>query len=255
MTWSAQQYASFEDERTRPVRDLLAALPTQNVHLAADLGCGPGNSTEALVHRFPGARVIGLDNSSDMVASARKRLPDLIFEETDIGAWNPSEAFDIILANASLQWLPDHARLYPHLINTLAPGGLLAVQTPDNLEEPAHRLMREVAADGPWARTLGKSSPLPPRHPADWYYQMLRPLCARLDIWRTTYFHPLAGGAAAVVEWFKGSALRPYLAQLDPATQAAFLERYQAAIAQAYTTLPDGTVLLPFPRLFVVAGR
>lgn len=255
MTWSAKQYSSFEDERTRPVRDLLAALPIQNVRVAVDLGCGPGNSTEALAHRFPDALVTGLDNSSDMVASARKRLPDLTFDEADIGAWNPSEAFDVILANASLQWLPDHAQLYPHLISKLAPGGLLAVQTPDNLEEPAHRLMREVAADGPWASILGKNSPLPPRHPADWYYQMLRPHSTRLDIWRTTYFHPLAGGATAVVEWFKGSALRPYLAQLDPANQTAFLERYQAAIAQAYTPLPDGTVLLPFPRLFVVAGR
>lgn len=255
MTWSAKQYSTFEDERTRPVRDLLAALPIQNVRNAVDLGCGPGNSTEALADRFPDAQITGLDNSSDMVASARTRRPDLKFEEADIGTWHPSETFDVILANASLQWLPDHAHLYPHLMDQLAPGGVLAVQTPDNLAEPAHRLMREVAADGPWADTLSTKALLPPRHPADWYYQMLRPLSTRLDIWRTTYFHPLAGGAAAVVEWFKGSALRPYLAPLDPAAQAAFLERYQAAIAQAYTTLPDGTVLLPFPRLFVVVGR
>lgn len=254
MAWSAKQYSSFEDERTRPVRDLLAALPIQNVRIAVDLGCGPGNSTEALARRFPEALITGLDNSRDMVESARTRRPDLIFEYADIGAWNPSETFDVILANASLQWLPDHARLYPHLLSKLAPGGVLAIQTPDNLEEPAHRLMREVAAAGPWASALGLHSPLPPRHPAEWYYQMLRPHCIRLDIWRTTYFHPLAGGAAAVVEWFKGSALRPYLEPLDAAMQAAFLQHYQAAIEQAYTTQPDGMVLLPFPRLFVVAG-
>lgn len=254
MSWSAKQYSTFEGERTRPVRDLLAALPEHNVRTAVDLGCGPGNSTEALAARFPDASVTGLDNSSDMVASARTQRPGLQFEEADIGTWDPTEAFDVILANASLQWLPDHAHLYPRLISKLAPGGLLAVQTPDNLEEPAHRIMREVAADGPWADALSAIS-LPPRHSANWYYEMLHPHSTRLDIWRTTYFHPLPGGAAAVVEWFKGSALRPYLGQLDAATQAAFLERYRAAIAKAYTALPDGTVLLPFPRLFVVVGR
>ncbi len=254
MTWSASKYSAFEQERTRPVRDLVAAIPTQDVRVAIDLGCGPGNSTEVLVDRFPQASVTGLDSSDDMLVAARKRLPDTRFELADIGAWNPTESFDVILANASLQWLPDHATLYPRLVSKLAPGGSLAVQTPDNLEEPAHRLAREVAADGPWASRIGGIQH-PERHGAAFYVELLRPLCTVVDVWRTTYFHPLAGGAAAVVEWFKTSALRPYLGPLDEGEKAAFLVRYLAAITEAYPALSDGTVLLPFPRLFVVAQR
>ncbi|HTD05723.1 trans-aconitate 2-methyltransferase [Undibacterium sp.] len=254
MSWSARQYSAFENERTRPVRDLVAALPMQDARVAVDLGCGPGNSTEVLAARFPSAAVTGMDSSADMVAAARKRLPALQFEQADIQTWDPPQQFDVILANASLQWVPDHAALYPRLVGKLAPGGSLAVQTPDNLEEPAHRLLRETAADGPWAGKLAAIS-LPARHSAGWYYELLRPHCTQLDVWRTTYYHALAGGAAAVVEWFKGSALQPYLGALDEAEQAAFLGQYQAAIAKAYPALADGTVLLPFPRLFVVAGR
>ncbi|NYT63188.1 trans-aconitate 2-methyltransferase [Alcaligenaceae bacterium] len=254
MTWSAKQYSNFENERTRPVRDLVAAIPVQQARIAVDLGCGPGNSTEVLAQRFPSASVSGIDSSSDMVATAKKRLPGLRFEEADIQTWNPPEKFDVILANASLQWLPGHATLYPRLLGKLAPGGSLAVQTPDNIEEPAHRLLREIAAEVPWAGKLA-SKKLPVRHSASWYYKLLAPLSQHVDVWQTTYYHPLAGGAAAVVEWFKGSALRPYLELLDETEQEAFLKRYLAAIAQAYPALPDGTVLLPFPRLFVIASR
>ena len=254
MTWSARTYSAFEQERTRPVLDLVAALPARGVQVAIDLGCGPGNSTEVLDDRFPQARVTGLDSSDDMLAAARERLPGIRFELADIEAWNPVESFDVILANASLQWLPDHATLYPRLLSRLAPGGSLAVQTPDNLEEPAHRLAREVAAQGPWASKIG-SVKHPARHDAAFYYQLLKPRCAAVDVWRTTYFHPLSGGPEAVVEWFKGSALRPYLAPLDGGEKAAFLARYLAAITQAYPALADGTVLLPFPRLFIVASR
>jgi trans-aconitate 2-methyltransferase len=254
MTWSARTYSAFEQERTRPVLDLVAALPARGVQVAIDLGCGPGNSTEVLADRFPQARVTGLDSSDDMLAAARERLPGIRFELADIEAWNPVESFDVILANASLQWLPDHATLYPRLLSRLAPGGSLAVQTPDNLEEPAHRLAREVAAQGPWASKIG-SVKHPARHDAAFYYQLLKPRCAAVDVWRTTYFHPLSGGPEAVVEWFKGSALRPYLAPLDGGEKAAFLARYLAAITQAYPALADGTVLLPFPRLFIVASR
>lgn len=136
MTWSAQQYILFEQQRTRPVRDLVAAIPNTEVRNAVDLGCGPGNSTEVLAERFPHAHVTGLDSSDDMLADARKRLPALSFELADIGAWNPAQTFDVILANASLQWLPDHATLYPHLVHQLTPGGTLAVQTPTTSMNP-----------------------------------------------------------------------------------------------------------------------
>lgn len=253
MTWSAKQYTMFEQQRTRPVRDLVAAIRNTEVHSAADLGCGPGNSTEVLAERFPDAHVTGMDSSVDMLADARKRLPALNFELADIGAWSPAKPLDVILANASLQWLPDHATLYPHLVSQLAPGGTLAVQTPDNLDEPAHRLAREVATDGPWAAKIGAVRHNE-RHTASYYYELLSQHCSTVDIWRTTYLHPLANHAA-VVEWFKGSALRPFLAALTDSEKAAFLQQYQARITQAYPALADGTVLLPFPRLFIIASR
>ncbi|MDE1169416.1 MAG: trans-aconitate 2-methyltransferase [Pseudomonas sp.] len=254
MTWSAQQYSKFEQQRTRPVIDLVAAIPTREVRTAVDLGCGPGNSTEVLAAQFPQALVSGLDSSDDMLVSARERLPGVGFEQADIATWSPGKTFDVILANASLQWVPEHATLYPRLVSLLTPGGSLAVQTPDNLEEPAHRLARQVAAEGPWASTIGAVKH-PERHGATFYYELLQGHCSSVDVWRTTYHHPLEGGAAAVVEWFKGSALRPYLEPLGAEDKAAFLARYLALISEAYPALADGTVLLPFPRLFVVATR
>ena len=256
MTWSAKQYVTFENERTRPVRDLLAAVPAVDARSVIDIGCGPANSTELLAARYPNAAVAGMDSSADMIEAARKRLPELHFELADIQAWNHPGPFDVILANAVLQWVPDHETLLPKLMAKLAPGGALAVQMPDNLEEPAHRLMREIAGEERWRGKLAKAAQArTERHDADWYYRALRPACAALDVWRTTYFHPLAGGAAAVVEWFKGSGLRPFIDPLDEEERKIFLAQYEAALAKAYPAQPDGTVLLPFPRLFIVATK
>jgi trans-aconitate 2-methyltransferase len=256
MTWSAKQYVTFENERTRPVRDLLAAVPATAARSVVDIGCGPANSTELLAARFPDAAVTGLDSSANMIEAARERLPRISFELADIETWNNPGPFDVILANAVLQWVPNHATLLPKLLAKLAPGGSLAIQMPDNLDEPAHRLMRETAADGPWAGKLAQAAlARTSRHDAEWYYREVRPACTTLDVWRTTYFHPLAGGAAAVVEWFKGSGLRPFLDPLDEAERASFIGLYQAEVAKAYPAQPDGTVLLPFPRLFIVATK
>jgi trans-aconitate 2-methyltransferase len=252
--WAAKQYVLFENERTRPVRDLLAAVPPNDARFAVDIGCGPGNSTEVLLAHLPGAAVSGIDSSADMIDAARQRLPQCRFDLGDVSTWDAPGPYDVILANAVFQWVPDHERLFPSLVEKLAPGGSLAVQMPDNLDEPAHRLMRDVAAQGPWADKL-KGVARTQRLGADWYYALLKPLCARVDVWRTVYHHPLAGGPDAVVEWFKGSALRPFLASLDDAQQQLFLQQYRDEIAKAYPTLDDGTVLLPFPRLFVVATR
>jgi trans-aconitate 2-methyltransferase len=255
MPWSASQYMKFEDERTRPVRDLIAAIPTAEASRAIDLGCGPGNSTEVLRARYPAASISGIDSAEDMVRAARERLPGVSFELTDIAIWQAPGPWNVILANAVLHWVPDHAVLLPRLVEALSSGGSLAVQMPDNLAEPSHRLMRQVASDGPWATKLagaqGERSEV--ASPA-WYYSLLRPRCARVDVWRTTYHHPLAG-LDAVVEWFKGSGLRPFLSPLDEEEQTEYLLRYRAALAGAYPTQPDGSVLLPFPRLFFVAMR
>jgi trans-aconitate 2-methyltransferase len=255
MSWSAAQYSKFEAERTRPVRDLVAAIPNAEVKTAADLGCGPGNSTEVLAARYPQAAISGMDSDPDMIAAAQKRLPKAAFELAAIESWAPARPVDVILANASLQWVPEHETLLPRLIGALAPGGSLCVQMPDNLDEPVHVVMRAIAADGPWAPALANASKARgSRKSADWYYRLLREH-ALVDIWRTTYHHPLAGGAAAVVEWFRGAGLRPFLQPLDETMKADFLARYETDIAKAYPALADGTVLLPFPRLFFVARR
>jgi trans-aconitate 2-methyltransferase len=254
--WSAAQYTKFEAERSRPVEDLLARIPNRTVGYAADLGCGPGNSTQLLQQRFPDAIITAIDSSADMIAAAHRRLPGVRFAIADIAAWQgPRNHFDVILANAVLQWLPDHAALLPALLGKLATGGSLAVQLPANLEEPAHRLMRKIAVEGSWADKLGATvGARNVRHDANWYYRTLRDVGASVDVWLTTYYHPLAG-ADAVVEWFKGSGLNPFLEPLDPAERSAFLLRYRAGVAEAYPALPEGTVLLAFPRLFFIATR
>ena len=238
------------------MRDLLTVVPNAYTGEAVDIGCGPGNSTEVLSAKLPGARVSGIDSSADMIEAARRRLPQLTFTALDILKWKQPGPFDVILANAVFQWVPDHAALFPALTLKLAPGGALAVQMPDNLDGPAHRLMREIAAAGPWAAKLaGAAAARSALNDAGWYYDLLRPLAARVELWRTTYYHPLRGGAAAVVEWFKGSGLRPFLQPLDAAESAAYLERYTDAVARAFPAHADGSVLLPFPRLFMVAIR
>lgn len=252
--WSAQQYTLFERERTRPVRDLLAGVPGHEVQYAVDAGCGPGNSTEVLATWYPDAVVTGFDPDADMIAAARKRLPALVFHQTGVAEWNPTGPLDVILANAVFQWIPDHATVLPRLIAKLNAGGSLAIQIPDNMNEPAYILMGSLAAQDRWAPKMAKTQRIY-RESIDWYYRLLKPLCTRVDVWRTVYYHPLAGGAKDVVEWFKGSSLRPLLAPLNAMEREDFLAEYTKQIAEAYPSMPDGSVLLPFPRLFIVATR
>jgi trans-aconitate 2-methyltransferase len=256
MSWSAAQYVTFEDERTRPVRDLVSVLPDIEARAIVDLGCGPGNSTEVLAARFPDALISGLDSSTDIIAAARRRLPRAQFSIGRIEAWTDGGPFDVILANAALHWVPNHRTLLPELAARLVTGGALAIQMPDNLDTPSHRLMCEIAADGPWAQVLASAAAArTPIEGAGWYYEVLRHVCSKVAVWRTTYYHVMCGGAAGIVEWFTGSALVPFLEPLDAPSRAAYLERYTAAVARTHPTLSDGSVLLPFPRLFMVAIR
>lgn len=253
--WNAGQYLKFEDERTRPAIDLLARVPLSDPKRCIDLGCGPGNSTELLVKRYPNATITGLNSSAAMLEKARERLPDVAFEIGDIANWSPSETFDLIFANAALQWVPGHASLLPRLVAALNPGGYLAVQVPNNLHEPSHVLMREVAARGPWAsRLAGAMTAREQIGSFGEYYTYLRQAGCSVDLWRTTYVHCLED-AGAIVEWVKATGLRPFLDPLDEAEQKDFLALYQAEIAKAYQPQFDGKVLLPFPRLFMVARR
>jgi trans-aconitate 2-methyltransferase len=253
--WNARQYLKFEDERTRPPRDLLAQVPLASPRRVIDLGCGPGNSTALLLERYPQARVIGLDSSADMLRQARERLPNCEFAEADLADWSPRERTDLLFANAVFQWVPDHPTVLRRLLAALPAGGVLAVQMPDNTEEPALALMREAAARGPWAVQLASAAAARDDLPTPAaYYDLLSPLCSHLDIWHTVYNHVMAG-PEAIVEWFKGSGLRPFLSPLDDDMRGNFVADYTARIARAYPRRHDGRVLLRFPRLFIVATR
>ncbi|QZY95715.1 trans-aconitate 2-methyltransferase [Pantoea dispersa] len=253
--WNPQLYRQFESERTRPAQELLARIPVNEVRFATDLGCGPGNSTELLAHAWPQAHITGIDSSEAMLEQARQRLPDCDFRQADIRSWQPEQPQQVIYANASLQWLTDHETLLPHLVNQLAPGGALAVQMPDNLQEPSHRLMREVAASSRWQAHISPQAAERKRLlSSDRYYDLLGDAGCQVDIWRTTYYHPMAD-AQAIISWLRATGLRPFLAALDEAQQADFLHDYHQALLPAYPTRSNGQVLLAFPRLFMVAVK
>lgn len=253
--WDAAQYLKFEDERTRPAVDLLARIAIEAPRRCIDLGCGPGNSTALLAARFPNAELQGLDSSPDMLVQARPRLPDVHFSAGDIATWYAADPFDVIFANAALQWLPDHETLLPHLADQLASGGWLAVQMPDNLDEPSHAAMRETAADGPWKKRLAAAAGARTRIGSfDEHYAWLSDRCDIIDQWRTSYVHVL-DGAPAIAEWVKGTGLRPFLEPLDTEARRNFLARYTSRIAELYPAQVDGKVLLRFPRRFIVVRR
>lgn len=253
--WNPALYLKFEGERARAARDLIAQVPLAAPALGYDLGCGPGNSTELLRRHFPSAELIGIDTSEAMLAHARKRVPGAHFLRESVDAFQPDHTPDLIFANSVLQFTPDHEIVFPRLMSFLPGGGCLAVQMPDTAREAAHALMRMIAVDGPWRERLmpvAKSRAV--IADAQEYYDWLRPHCSRLELWRTTYVHPL-DGAQGVVDWFAGSALRPFLNPLTEPEREAFLAAYRREIIKEYAPRDDGVILLPYPRLFLVAIR
>lgn len=253
--WNPTLYRQFEAERTRPARELLDRIPLPHALRVTDLGCGPGNSTELLTEKWPAAHVIGIDSSANMLAQARARLPDCTFQLADIREWQAQQPQQVIYANASLQWIPDHETLLPHLVEQLDRDGVLAVQMPDNLQEASHRLMREVAASERWRDRIAPQS-AERKHllTAEQYVDLLSQAGCDVDIWRTTYYHPMAD-AQAIITWLKATGLRPYLAALNNTEQTAFLHDYHQALLPAYPPRANGQALLAFPRLFMIAVK
>ncbi|WP_435930211.1 trans-aconitate 2-methyltransferase [Dryocola sp. BD613] len=247
--WNPALYLQFEAERTRPAAELAARVNHPFAAQISDLGCGPGNSTALLHESWPDAAITGLDSSSAMLEKARSALPDCRFEQVDIAQWQPSVKQDVIYANAALQWLGNHRTLFPRLAGHLAENGVLAVQMPDNWQEPTHALMRQVANElgNPPA---GREALLAPNE----YYDLLTDVGCRVDIWRTTYFHVMPSHRA-IIEWLSSTGLRPYLADLDAIQQEAFMARYHKLLQEAYPTQKDGNVLMLFPRLFIIAHK
>ena len=252
-TWSPTQYLKFADERTRAARDLLAQVPLREAKVVYDLGCGPGNSTALLVEAFPKARVVGMDSSPEMVAKAHKALPQVEFVQGDLEKWQVPADVDVLFSNATFQWVPKHLEVLQRLLRGMKDGAVLAVQMPDNLNESSHISMREAAHNAPYAdkmRDAAKARDALPL-PND-YYAALKPLCSRFDIWHTIYNHPLEG-VAGIVEWLKGTGLRPFLEPLSADEQQDYLARYADLLAKHYPVQADGKVLLRFPRIFIVA--
>ncbi|WP_421694689.1 trans-aconitate 2-methyltransferase [Aestuariivirga sp.] len=253
--WQPEKYLTFADERTRPARDLLAQVPLMEPRRLYDLGCGPGNSTALLVERYPLAHVTGVDNSPAMLEAARKACAGADFVAGDLAEWTPVDAPDLMFSNAAFQWVPDHLDVLARLSGSLSAGGVLAVQMPDNLMEQSHALMRVAAGQGPWSAKLGAAQAARDALPGvPDYYRRLKPLFRHLDIWHTIYNHPLMG-VDGIIAWLSTTGLRPFLAPLDPAEREDFLGQYRLLLREAYPEQADGTVLLRFPRLFMVGLR
>ncbi|MCP9208519.1 trans-aconitate 2-methyltransferase [Streptomyces cucumeris] len=265
--WDPQQYLRHSGYRTRPFLDLLARvprLPAEAGHAPriADLGCGPGNVTTLLFDRWPDARVTGLDNSAEMLESAKPLAGPttggghLDFRSADILRWAPDETYDLIASNAALQWVPGHVDAFPTWLDALRPGGSLAFQIPGNFDAPSHRLLRELCASPRWRDRLGETL----RHrgavldPVG-YQDRLAALGCEADVWETTYVQVLSG-PDPVLDWVKGTGLRPVLTALadDPQAAEEFTGEYRELLREAYPPRPYGTPF-PFRRIFVVARK
>jgi len=251
--WDPAQYARFERERAQPFHDLVARIPVDTVRRVADLGCGTGELTRTLLERWPDAEVVGVDSSDAMLARATANAPSprLRFEQADLRTWTPEAKLDRIVSNAALQWVDGHAALLARLVGFLAPAGALAVQMPHNDDSPTHTILRALWRDARFAAQLG--DPPPDRRVADasWYGERLIDLGCDADVWETVYHHRMEN-AEAIVEWVKGTALRPVLSRLDAAATADFLAVYFERVLAAYPSGPHGT-WFPFRRLFFVA--
>jgi trans-aconitate 2-methyltransferase len=223
-----------------------------------DLGCGPGNSTSILQSLWPDAEITGLDNSPEMIQVARSAMPGIHWMIEDIAEWaaGSKDEYDVVFSNAALQWLDDHQVVYRRLLEKVAPGGALAVQVPGNHDGPAHRLMREIAASPGWRSSFAPGSVREWHvHDLDFYYDVLASRAARLDLWETVYMH-VVEGPESIVEWYKGTGLRPFLEVLpDDAARDRFCSDYLEGLRQVYPVRQDGRVLFPFHRLFLIAYR
>jgi trans-aconitate 2-methyltransferase len=249
-SWNADQYLRFAEERTRPCSDLVSAISVRNVRHVIDLGCGPGNSTTVLAHRWPDAEVIGLDNSTAMIQTARAEQPNRTWIVRDIASWaeEEKEHFDVVFSNAALQWVENHPRLFPNLLERVSPGGVLAIQIPADFNAVPHRLMRELAPSNAQIKEWHS------HHPA-FYYDVLSPRAASVNVWETIYQHVLPN-ADAIVEWYKGTGMRPFLeACKTDSEREEFLAEYTKRIRVAFPSQPDGKVLFPFRRLFAIASK
>jgi trans-aconitate 2-methyltransferase len=251
--WNPSSYLEFADERSRPFVDLLSRVRPADPRMVVDLGCGPGQLTASLADRWPKAHIVGLDSSPAMIMQAAQFAgPHVSFHAQDLRDWEPEEPVDVIVSNATLQWVPEHRELLPFLISALTPEGWLAFQVPGNFDEPSHRLLRQLTADPRYAPMLTDVA-WPASEDAATYLDDLAELGCSVDGWETTYLHVLSG-PNPVFRWISGTGARPVLQELPDDHREQFVADYQQLLNEAYPVRPYGTVL-PFRRIFVVAHR
>jgi trans-aconitate 2-methyltransferase len=256
--WSPDQYTKYSDQRLRPALELLERVPIESPRLIVDLGCGTGNVTQIIAERWKSAQVFGLDNSKEMLQEARLKSGRVQWVEADIEDWLPQDPPDLIYSNAALHWVKDHRHLFPRLVGFLGKGGCLAVQMPLSWGARSHRLMRETLSDGGLGgaplgtETLRRAVAKKWVEPATVYYDLLASRARNLDIWETEYLQVLSG-EDSVLEWVKGTGLRPILNGLAESERDVFLDEYRRRLRKAYPVKPDGRTLYPFRRLFIVA--
>lgn len=254
MGWDPSQYLKFAGERLRPAIDLLQRIPAEAPDTVVDLGCGAGNLAPMFLQRWPTCRLLGVDGSPEMLAKARADHPQAKFEQADVGAWKPQAPVDVLYSNATLHWLDEHEKLFPRLLESVKPGGWLAVQMPRNFEAASHTACTETIEQGPWRSKLFPHLRRKPTQAPEFYWNVLKDKTAALDIWECEYLQVLKG-ENPVAEFVKGSWLKQFLDRLQEPEKSAFESDYRSRVIKQYKKEADGSTLFPFRRLFIVARR
>jgi trans-aconitate 2-methyltransferase len=249
-TWDANQYLKFASERTQPARDLVARIHLEPQRII-DLGCGPGNSTEILAERWGNAELTGLDSSPQMLKQARANHPNWTWLEADMASFASLKKFDLVFSNAALQWVKNHAELLPRLKGLVAEGGAIAIQIPAHQRSHLHQAMLEIATDSRWAHHLEHANIALSLETPQFYYDNLLP-ATKIELWQTAYQHVLEN-AESILEWIRGTGLRPFLEALPTQDMRQEFEvRLLERVREAYPPQRDGKVLFEFNRLFMI---
>lgn len=254
-SWNPDQYLKFARERTQASVDLVSRIEVENPRSIIDIGCGPGNSTRVLRDRWPNAHFSGLDNSEEMISKARTDFPDIEWITGDVRSYRFTEEYDIVFSNAAIQWIPDHKELVPGLFNIVRPGGALAIQVPADQDSPIRRSLLSASSREKWARYTSGCERMINYRTAEYYYDIVTRLSKRFDLWETVYYHIL-DSQAALIEWYKGTAMKPFLESLpDDANRREFENDVLVGCKDNYEVRKDGNVLYPFRRVFFVAYK
>jgi len=251
--WDSMQYLKFETERTQPAIDLARRIGCDNPKRILDIGCGPGNSSQVLARTFPKASILGVDSSLTMIETARANCPDLDFRVCDAGKDLPTlgHDFDVVFSNACIQWIPDHPTLLENMMGLLRPGGVVAVQTPMNDREPIHRIIRELTTGEKWQPEFVNPRIFYNLLPGQ-YHDLLTEIASDFSLWETVYYHTLKSHKD-IMEWYRGTGLRPYLAVLSEEKKGEFEKDVLERVVAAYPRQKNGDIIFRFPRFFFVA--